>query len=227
VTHTGRIRLVLVDDQVLFVESLKTVLEVRAEDMEVSGVAHNGQEAIEVIRDTRPDIVLMDVRMPGMDGVEAARIIDEQFPGIKVMMLTTFDDDIYVEEAMKYNAVGYMLKNLPPQDLIDSIRAVHNGTIQISPSIMKKILKSGEGKEINDGSTVSVKDFSRREREVLYLISKGYNNFQIAGHLFIAEQTVKNHIAKIYSKIGVHDRFNAAEIGKSLHIGSYCQYLDD
>lgn len=221
-----KIRIVLVDDQVLFVESLKTVLEVRAEDIEVVGIAHDGEEAIAVVEETAPDIVLMDVRMPGMDGVETTRVLHERHPDVKVVMLTTFDDDIYVEEAMKYNAVGYMLKNLPPQDLIDSIRAVISGTIQISPSIIKKLLGSETEKAAETGTEVRVRDFSRREREILYLISKGYDNLQIANTLFIAEQTVKNHIAKIYTKIGIHDRFNAAELAKQLNIGSYCTYLD-
>ncbi len=236
------IRVVLVDDQVLFVESLKTVLDLRAEDIEVVGTAENGREGIALIRKTRPDIVLMDVRMPEMDGVEAARILCEEMPEIKVVMLTTFDDDNYVREAIEYHAVGYILKNIPASDLISSIRAVRHGTIQLSPDVMHKIVALGEGSssthtdgegrgeqieekvEIDGGLSLSV--FSRREREILYLLSKGLDNTQIGERLFIAEQTVKNQISKIYGKIGVHDRFKAADIARRLGIAEYCSYLD-
>ena len=225
-----KIQVVLVDDQVLFVESLQTVLELRANDIEVAGVAHDGKSGLEVIRSTLPDVVLMDVRMPGMDGVEATRLLHQELPDIKVVMLTTFDDDIYVREAMEYNAVGYILKNIPSTDLINSIRAVRNGTIQLSAGVMDKIVtKNPTNRSLNEQKTPEAIDpavFSRREREVLYLLSKGLDNTAIAGHLFIAEQTVKNQISKIYSKIGVHDRFQAAEIARKLDIGQYCGYID-
>ncbi|HDQ13734.1 MAG TPA: response regulator transcription factor [Sediminispirochaeta sp.] len=222
-----KIRVVLVDDQVLFIESLKTVLDFRAEDIEVVGVAHNGVEAIEVIRREQPDVVLMDVRMPVFDGVEATKRIRQELPDIKVVMLTTFDDDNYVREAMRYNALGYILKNIPPGDLIESIRAVRSGTIQLSPNVMHKIL--GNGPPAEDGQTpskLSVAMFSRREREIMYLISLGLDNMAIAERLFIAEQTVKNHISKIYNKIGTHDRVKTAEIARRLDLAAYCTYLD-
>ncbi|MGC9311717.1 MAG: response regulator transcription factor [Sediminispirochaetaceae bacterium] len=237
-----KIRVVLVDDQVLFVESLQTVLELRSDDIEVVGTAHDGEAGLELIRKTRPDIVLMDVRMPGMDGVEATRRLHQDYPDIKVIMLTTFDDDIYVREAMQYNAVGYILKNIPATNLINSIRAVRSGTIQLSPSVMHKIvdqdaspdslqgkqrtLESRPGRNRGGASGLSAADFSRREREVLYLLSKGLDNKAIGDQLFIAEQTVKNQISKIYGKIGIHDRFKAAEIARKLDIGQYCSYLD-
>jgi len=227
-----RIRVVLVDDQVLFVESLQTVLELRSDDIEVVGTAHNGEEGLEVIRATRPDIVLMDVRMPGMDGVEATRRLHQEHPEIKVVMLTTFDDDIYVREAMQYSAVGYILKNIPATNLINSIRAVMDGTIQLSPSVMHKIV-SPEAEYQPSGNTAQksrtelhASDFSRREREVLYLLSKGLDNKAIGEKLFIAEQTVKNQISRIYGKIGSHDRFKAGEIARELDIDRYIS-LDD
>ncbi len=231
----NKIKVVLVDDQVLFVESLQTVLEVRAEDIEVVGVAHDGESGLEVVRRELPDVVLMDVRMPGMDGVEATRRLHQELPDIKVVMLTTFDDDIYVREAMHYNAVGYILKNIPSTDLINSIRAVRNGTIQLSAGVMEKIVTkaspfSGPSHHVSVTESapehIDVSIFSRREREVLYLLSKGLDNTAIAERLFIAEQTVKNQISKIYSKIGVHDRFQAAEIARRLDIGQYCAYID-
>lgn len=219
--------MVLVDDQVLFVESLQTVLELRSDDIEVVGTAHNGEEGLEVIRASRPDIVLMDVRMPGMDGVEATRRLHQEHPEIKVVMLTTFDDDVYVREAMQYSAVGYILKNIPATNLINSIRAVRDGTIQLSPSVMHKIVSpeieaapSGRSSK-KTGTELQASDFSRREREVLYLLSKGLDNRAIGEKLFIAEQTVKNQISRIYGKIGSHDRFRAAEIARQLDIGRY------
>ena len=163
-----RIRVVLVDDQVLFVESLQTVLELRSDDIEVVGTAHNGEEGLEVIRAARPDIVLMDVRMPGMDGVEATRRLHQEHPEIKVVMLTTFDDDVYVREAMQYSAVGYILKNIPATNLINSIRAVRDGTIQLSPSVMHKIVSPETDSEpaVNVGekarTELHASDFSRR-----------------------------------------------------------------
>ena len=232
-----KIRVVLVDDQVLFVESLKTVLEFRAGDIEVVGVAHDGEGAIREAKRLLPDVVLMDVRMPGMDGVEAARRLHQELPDIKVVMLTTFDDDSYVREAMRYSAVGYILKNIPPEDLIDSIRAVRSGTIQLSPDVMDRILRKAPrgGKPSGGGSAapdeepaplVAADHFSRREREILYLLSQGLDNGAIAERLFIAEQTVKNQISKIYGKLGTHDRFRAADLAQSLDIGRYCRYLD-
>jgi DNA-binding NarL/FixJ family response regulator len=237
-----KIRVVLVDDQVLFVESLQTVLELRSDDIEVVGTAYDGEEGLELIRKTLPDIVLMEVRMPGMDGVEATRRLHQDHPDIKVIMLTTFDDDIYVREAMQYNAVGYILKNIPATKLINSIRAVRNGTIQLSPSVMHKIvdqdassdslqgkhraLEFRSGRDRGGSAGLSAADFSRREREVLYLLSKGMDNKAIGDRLFIAEQTVKNQISKIYGKIGFHDRFRAAVIARELDIGQYCSYLD-
>ncbi len=217
-SDTGKIRVVLVDDQVLFVESLKTVLEFRADDIEVVGTAHDGREALERVREVLPDLVLMDVRMPGMDGVEAARLLHAEFPLIKVVMLTTFDDDSYVREAMQYNAVGYILKNIPPEDLIGSIRAVRGGTIQVSPDVMEAILG-------RDRNSIAIDMFSRREREILFLMSHGLDNTAIADRLFIAEQTVKNHISKIYGKLGTHDRFHAAEAARSMDLDRYCAYL--
>ncbi|MCF7913871.1 MAG: response regulator transcription factor [Spirochaetaceae bacterium] len=226
----NKIRVVLVDDQVLFVESLQTVLELKATDIEIVGVAHDGDSGLKVIRNTHPDIVLMDVRMPGMDGVEATRRLHQELPDIKVVMLTTFDDDIYVREAMQYNALGYILKNIPSTDLIDSIHAVRNGTVQLSAGVMDKIVGRNQVRTQASSNVppanISAAVFSRREREVLYLLSKGLDNTAIAEKLFIAEQTVKNQISKIYAKIGVHDRFQAAEIARQIDIGQYCTYVD-
>ena len=221
-----RIRVLLVDDQVLFVESLKTVLETRAEDFEVVGVALSGREAIQLVMETQPDIVLMDVRMPDMNGVEATRIIHETYPDIHVLMLTTFDDDEYLLEAMNQGAGGYMLKDIPPGDLIVSLRAVSKGSIIISPQVANKLLRlrEGEGKAeegteqrirpLPDGSFLRY--LSKREIEILRLIGTGADNTRIARKLSIADQTVKNYVSVIYSKLHIHNRMQAMKLVNSL-----------
>ena len=135
-----KIKLLLVDDQKLFVESLRTVLRTRAKDMAVIGVAGDGSEALAMVDLEQPDVILMDVRMSGMNGVEATRRIKEKYPAIRVLMLTTFDDDDYVVEALKVGAVRYLLKDMPPAELITAIRAVYEGGILISPKVAAKLV---------------------------------------------------------------------------------------
>jgi len=129
----AEIQVLLVDDQVLFVQSLRTVLNTVAADIHVCGIALNGKEAVDFVSRQRPDVILMDVRMPVMDGVEATRIIHKEHPDISIMMLTTFDDDSYVVEALNEGAVGYILKDVPPEELIIAVRAIYSGKIIISP----------------------------------------------------------------------------------------------
>ncbi len=207
------IRLLLADDQVLFAETLQTVIGIKASDMEVVGLAFNGQEAIEAAALLHPDIILMDVRMPVLDGVQAAVQILQSHPEIKIMMLTTFDDDAYVHDALAGGATGYLLKNMPSDDLIQSIRAVNSGTLQISPDVASQLVGEGRPQVTRSEETDSPEEetgtfridgLSHREREVLYLMSRGYDNPQIAARLFLAEQTVKNHISHIYRKLKLH-----------------------
>ncbi len=225
-------KVLLVDDQVLFVESLRTVLSIIADDLDIIGIAHSGAEAIQWVDEEKPDIILMDVRMPEMDGVVATGKILEKHDDIKVMMLTTYDDDEYVEEAMKFGASGYMLKDVPPEDLINSIRAVMAGTIQMSPKILERIMKGGQPVEkiIEEDHRAVLKkidDLSKREQEILYLLSEGADNNRIADQLFIAEQTVKNHVSKIYTKLGVHDRRTVLKIARKAELGRYYQHLNN
>lgn len=219
-----KIKLLLVDDQTLFVESLKTVLRTRAKDMIVSGVANDGPAALVMVATEQPDVVIMDVRMPGMNGVEATRQIKEKFPATRVLMFTTFDDDDYVIEALKLGAVGYLLKDMSPEELITAIRAVHEGGVLISPKVAAKIVDKlvyQPGKERSpDSEPISLtNDLSNREKEVLRLLAQGLDNKEIAARLFIAEQTVKNHVSVIYSKLGVHDRFQASRKANEIGIG--------
>jgi DNA-binding NarL/FixJ family response regulator len=214
-----KIKIVLVDDQTLFVESLKTVLETRADDLQVVGVANDGKRGVEVVAETSPDIVLMDVRMPLMNGVESTKLIKESYPDVRVLMLTTFDDDQYVVEALRLGAVGYLLKNMPPAELISAIRAVYEGGVLISPQVANKLLglitnAQSKVEELPEDDTERslVNQLSSREKEILQLMAEGLDNKEIAGKLYIAEQTVKNYVSIIYSKLGVRDRVQASRM---------------
>lgn len=218
-----KIRVLLVDDHVLFVESLRTVIDKRARDIAVLGIALNGEDAIRMSAELAPDIILMDIRMPGMSGVECTRIIKERTPGVQIMMLTTFDDDEYILQALGHGAVGYLLKDADPSFLISAIRSVHRGGVLIAPQVAKKLLgrlvprgPDGEARPAADGAAeaaggrrTAIDSLSRREHEVLLQLAKGLTNREIADALFIAEQTVKNHVSEIYAKLGVHDRAQA------------------
>ena len=219
-TDRPRTRLVIVDDQVLFAQSLKVVLENLAEDIEVVGTAANGREAISLVEQSRPDVVLMDVRMPEMDGVEATRIIHERSRDIKVIVLTTFKDDDYVVRALRYGAVGYLLKTIPPAELVDAIRSVRNQVVLVTPSIAERLARLSRGGMTGDVVEPSnreevlalYRDVSNREREVLSLVAQAYDNKEIASRLDIAEQTVKNHVSMIYCKLGIADRLAAIRL---------------
>jgi DNA-binding NarL/FixJ family response regulator len=218
------IKVALADDQVLFVDSLKTVLELSAEDITVVGIAVDGEEAVELVKTKHPDIVLMDVRMPKMDGVEATRIIQEHYPETQVMMLTTFDDDEYVLDALHYGAVGYILKNIPTSELVSSIRAIKNGTMQMSPTIAKKLVEYAYNPASKKRSSHAgeppewLSQLSEREKDVLRLLVQGYHNREIAEQLFISEQTVKNHLSVIYAKLGVDSRAQAIHLLSELNL---------
>lgn len=214
-----KIKVLLVDDQVLFVESLRMVLEKMANDIAVVGVAQNGREAVELASSLQPNVILMDVRMPEMNGVESARIISERFSEIRIIMLTTFDDDEYIIEALKYGASGYLLKNVPPEDLIAAIRAVFEGNVLMAPKVasklVEKLVNTTEDKpsvDITLNSPDWLKQLSNREKEILSLIAQGYDNREIAKRLYIGEQTVRNYVSIIYCKMGVRDRVLVAKM---------------
>ena len=219
-----RIRVLLVDDQTLFVEGLKMVLASKAEDIVLVGIAYNGREGLDLALREKPDVVLMDIRMPVMDGVESTRLIREQLPDTRVLILTTFDDDEYVIEALKLGAVGYILKDIPPAELISAIRAVYEGGVLIAPKVAAKIAEKlagarngGKGPPPESAPPLWLQELSPREQEVLRLLAGGYDNREIATRLFLAEQTVKNHVVALYDKMDVKDRVHAmrkaAEMG--------------
>jgi DNA-binding NarL/FixJ family response regulator len=214
-----KIRLLIADDQPTFAEGLKYVLESRAPDIEVVGLARDGGEALAAVERDAPDIVLMDVRMPGVDGVEAARRIHQAHPEVKVLMLTTFDDDEYVHDSLRNGAVGYLLKSRPPLEIIMSIRAVKRGILQIDPAVSEALFHEREPLDVE---TVELgrqlQTLTRREVEILDLLIRALDNRQIASTLNVAEQTVRNHVSIIYSKLGITNRMQILQIVDKLKI---------
>ena len=202
-----RTRILIADDQQLFAEGLRFVIESRAPDFEVIDIAEDGNAAVAKVKADRPDIVLMDVRMPNMDGVEATKVIHERFPDVKILILTTFDDDEYVKQSMQHGAIGYILKNRPPAELIDVIRALRDGIVQIDPAVSAKLFQVSRHTDNHNTEFLErLEDLTSREREVLRRLVQAERISQIAGHLTIAEQTVRNHISNIYSKLRIHTR---------------------
>jgi DNA-binding NarL/FixJ family response regulator len=214
-----KIRLLIVDDQVLFLESLSTFLRNYAADIEVVGLARNGVEALEKAAVVHPDIVLMDVHMPVMDGVEATGKLIAARPGIRILILSTYDVDDYVRRALKLGAAGYLLKDISPTELIASIRALKAGAVQISPQIVAKLMSSVLSEEPSAEREIRLEwleNLTRREREVFTLIARGCDNSQIAEELHMAEHTVRNHVSMIYSKLGVQDRFQIIQLANKI-----------
>ena len=214
-----KIRLLIVDDQVLFLESLSTFLRNYAADIDVVGLARNGAEALEKAAALHPDIVLMDVHMPVMDGVEATGKLVAAQPGIRILILSTYDVDEYVRRALKLGAAGYLLKDISPTELIASIRALKAGAVQISPQIVAKLMSSVLSEEPSAAREIRLgwlDSLTRREKEVFTLIARGCDNAQIAEELHMAEHTVRNHVSMIYSKLGVQDRFQIIQLANKI-----------
>jgi DNA-binding NarL/FixJ family response regulator len=207
-----RIRIVIADDQILIAQSLQIVLETQSPELSVVGIAEDGRAAVELIRREKPDVVLMDVRMPVLDGVEATRIVRGELHDVKVIMLSTFDDDEYIYEALRYGAAGYLLKDISTDELISAIIAVHKGSFLISPTIAGKIVDHVQGEEsaMAQSSARSAlpwyDELTAREKEIVHYIRKGYSNKEISQILNLAIQTVKNLVSTIYEKAGTHDR---------------------
>jgi DNA-binding NarL/FixJ family response regulator len=209
------IRLLLVEDQEIVRRGLKTLLEIQP-DLEVIAEAGNGQEAIERVRwlcesKTPPDAILMDIRMPVMDGVAATQVICQEFPGMRILILTTFDDAKYVAEALKYGAKGYLLKDTPATELAEAIRSVDKGYTQFGPGVLEKIVArvptiANETEDLPPGMS----ELTAREREILLAIAAGSSNREIAQALFLSEGTVRNHISHILNRLDVRDRTQAA-----------------
>lgn len=213
------IHVLLVDDQAIMRQGLKALLSLQ-EDMDIVGEAIHGREAVATAQRlmTSPnsvDVVLMDIRMPVMDGVAATRELMRQFPSMKVLVLTTFEDDELVRQAVQAGAAGYLLKDTPSEDVAQAIRSVHRGYSQFGPGILQKMLKPPSPLVIGDVPT-GFDELTPREREVLDLIGQGASNREIARALFLSEGTVKNHVTNLLSRLGLRDRTQAALLSASL-----------
>ncbi|MBX2863854.1 MAG: response regulator transcription factor [Leptolyngbyaceae cyanobacterium MAG.088] len=202
------IRLLIVDDQDLIRRGLNALLSTDP-NLEVVGEAANGQEAVTRVTELNPDVVLMDVRMPVIDGVAGTRQICQQFPSTKVLMLTTFDDQEYVAQALQAGASGYLLKDTPFEELTQAISLVHKGYTQIGPGLATKVLVHPAVVAPSDDLEIWLA-LSEREKDIVRLVSQGYNNREIAQSLHIAEKTVKNDITNILNQLNLRDRTQLA-----------------
>ena len=199
------IRVVLVDDQELVRAGFRMVLDAQA-DIDVVGEAGDGRQAVELLRGTRADVVLMDVRMPRMDGIEATRQIGPDGP--KVIILTTFDLDEYAFSALKAGAGGFLLKDAGPAQLIEAIRAVHSGDAVVAPSTTRRLLDRfalhlPDEKKVPDAALATL---TARETEVLHMVARGLSNAEVGRQLFVSEATVKTHVGRILTKLSLRDR---------------------
>ncbi len=207
------IKVVIVDDDSFIRESLKVLVALDPE-IEVAGSAGDGREALALLKQLpHADVVLMDIRMPNCDGVEGTKSIKEAFPGISVLMLTTFDDDEYIIEALRNGASGYLLKNIPPDRIIQGIKTVHEGNLLIHPDIARKLagfLQPAAPPKETMPKTLEAYGLTKAELAVVSLIAEGHTNKEIAAELFLSEGTVKNYITEILSKLGLRDRTQIA-----------------
>jgi DNA-binding NarL/FixJ family response regulator len=207
------ITVLLVDDQPLLRMGFRMVLEEEA-DLRSVGEASDGEEAIRLTRDFDPDVVLMDVRMPGTDGIEATRRIVEQSPRSRVLILTTFDLDEYAFSALRYGASGFLLKDVPPAELVRAIRAVASCDAVVAPSVTRRLLDAfahriPDLRQSPAPVDATLSSLTTREREILIEVAGGFSNAEIAAHLYLAEATVKTHLGRVLAKLGLRDRVQA------------------
>ncbi|WP_030455830.1 response regulator [Herbidospora cretacea] len=198
------VRVLVVDDQALIREAIAALLGVQP-GVTVVGTAADGHEAVERAAALRPDIVLMDVRMPRMDGVSAVAALREHAPEVRVVMLTTFDDEEYVVRALRAGATGYLLKDLPARDLAAAVRLAHAGVAQLDPAVTARLVAPGGAR-----APEAQVPLTARELDVLRLVAAGASNREIADRLHLSEGTVKNHLSRILQRLGLRDRVQAA-----------------
>ncbi|MCI0394477.1 MAG: response regulator transcription factor [Chloroflexi bacterium] len=219
------VRVLVVDDQRLIRQGIASLLAIQ-EGVDVIGTAANGQEAIEQALALSPDVILMDIRMPLMDGVEATATIGRRLPACQVLMLTTFDDEEYIVKALRAGARGYLLKDIPAADLAQAIRLAHAGIYQLDPAVAGKLV--GVLNRADSGAATAAGEaalpypppqaLTERELEVLRLIAQGATNREIAARLVVSEGTVKNHVSNILSRLGLRDRTQAAIYARDHHL---------
>jgi len=206
---TSDVRVLVVDDQQLIRDGIASMLDVQT-GISVVGTAKNGRDAIEQAMKLAPDVILMDIHMPIMDGIAATENLRRELPGSQVVMLTTFDDDEYIIRSLQVGACGYLLKDIPVHDLAQAVQLAHAGVYQLAPEVAGKLvgnLKMQDKTKIIESSTY---DLTKRELEVLGLIATGATNREIAEKLFVSEGTVKNHVSSILNRLGLRDRMQAA-----------------
>ncbi len=202
------IRVLVVDDQALVRAGFRMILEAEP-DVEVVGEAADGIEAVAAAQHHRPDVVLMDVRMPNLDGISAARQILEGDNSAKVLMLTTFDMDEYVYEALRAGASGFLLKDVPPERLVAGIRAVASGEALLAPSVTRRLIEAFVQRQPARALPRSIEELTAREREVLELMARGLSNAEIAETFVVSETTVKTHVSRVLDKLELRDRVQA------------------
>ncbi|MFO7623273.1 MAG: response regulator transcription factor [Anaerolineales bacterium] len=210
--QTRPIRIILADDHIMLRQGTAELLR-RQADIDVVGEAANGQEAVTLAQQTQPDIVVMDVRMPVLSGIEATRIIREQFPQVQVLVLTAHDDDQYIFSLLQAGASGYLLKTAPINDLLKAIRQVHAGESPLDPTIARKVVariaKTGSPDLVSSNQEQPGEILTPRELEVLQLLAQGMSNRAIAETLFISDRTVQAHLTSIFAKTQVSSRLEA------------------
>jgi DNA-binding NarL/FixJ family response regulator len=204
------IRVAIVDDQALMRDGFGMILDAQP-DIEVVGDAENGRLGVELCQRTRPDVVLMDIRMPVLDGIEATRLITSTDDcDTKVLVLTTFDLDEYVFAAMRAGASGYLLKDTPAKELVAAVRVIAQGDALLSPSVTKRLIEEFARQPEPDAATATLPDdLTDREREALELLAHGLSNREIAAEMYIGEATAKTHVSRLLTKLGVRDRVQA------------------
>jgi DNA-binding NarL/FixJ family response regulator len=202
------IRVLIADDQPMVRAGLRMILELEP-DLDIVGEAADGNEAVAVAAATEPDVILMDVRMPNLDGLEATRrIVGSREDGPRVLILTTFDLDVYVYEALASGASGFVLKDIEPEKLVDAIRVIANGEALLSPTVTKKLIEEFVRRppDVVHPSPRELEQLTAREAEIMALVARGLSNAEIAAQAFVSEPTVKTHVARILMKLGLRDR---------------------
>ena len=203
-------KVIICDDQAIVRDGLVMLLKLEP-DIEVVGTAGNGAEAVEMVADKRPDLILMDLKMPIMNGVEATRQIRMKYPEVKVLVLTTYADDEWVFDAIQAGASGYLLKDTPREELIKAVKGTATGKTYVDPSVAGKVLHQVSSHQTQPATLITSK-LTEREIEVLRLIARGLSNTDIADQLFLSDGTVRNHVSAILAKLSVSDRTQAAVI---------------
>jgi DNA-binding NarL/FixJ family response regulator len=224
----SEIRILLADDQLLLLQSLKLAIETLAPELKIVATACNGKEAIDILENQVIDVALLDVRMPVMDGIQAAQIIRNRFPSVSIIMLTTFEDEIMLAKALALGVNGYLLKNIAPEKLISGIRAVRAGSMVLGPDVAGMVARAmgpHEGSDAEGGQGLPARplhlptwfyELTPREKTLVRMLLRGETNKEISSEINLAEQTVRNYMSLLYEKLGVSDRHSALEVLKSI-----------